>query len=211
MNTALRRTWGMAMAVPLAAFIALGMGVPAASAHDSVVSTTPGNAEQLTSAPTEVSVLFTDDVLDLGAILLVVDEQGTDWASGQPVIEGTTAAQPVSSDMPDGDYQVRWRVVSADGHPISGSFDFAVGNTDGVFTAASTDASSPSPAPTIGSVADSTPAMPLALTGTVGALIGLGIFVLVLFLLRRPRAQTTTRTPATSKTGTVDTRSDTIE
>jgi hypothetical protein len=29
--------------------------------------------------------------------------------------------------MPEGSYQVRWRVVSSDGHPISGSFEFAVG------------------------------------------------------------------------------------
>lgn len=31
-------------------------------------------------------------------------------------------------ELPDGGYQVSWRVVSADGHPISGSFGFRVGN-----------------------------------------------------------------------------------
>lgn len=211
MKIGISRTVAMALALPFAAFLALGVGVPAASAHDSVLSTTPGDTEQLGSAPTAVSVLFSDDVLDLGGILLVVDEHGTNWASGKPVLEGATARQAVSADMPDGDYQVRWRVVSADGHPISGTFDFGVGDTDGVFTDRSAGASSASPTPAAESAPDSPRAVPVALLGVVGAAIGLGIFSAVIFLLRRQRAQTSTRDPAGSKTGTTHTRSDTLE
>ncbi|MEX0691314.1 MAG: copper resistance CopC family protein [Gemmatimonadales bacterium] len=35
----------------------------------------------------------------------------------------TTMVRP----LPEGTYRVRWRTASSDGHPITGTFDFAVG------------------------------------------------------------------------------------
>lgn len=201
------RRAGTALALAtLTASLVLGVGVPAASAHDSVLATTPGDTEQLGSAPAQVEMVFTDDILQLGAILLVVDEGGDDWAEGDPALDGPTVSQAVGTDLPDGDYQVRWRVVSADGHPISGTFDFGVGETDAVFTAENGAAPSASPPPETEAEAqtDSAPAgdVPVALIGVGGALIGVATFSLILLLLRRQCAQTSTRDSASSKTGT---------
>ncbi|MBB5643610.1 copper resistance CopC family protein [Cryobacterium roopkundense] len=201
---------GAALATLIASLV-LGVGVPAASAHDSVLSTTPGETEHLGSAPAQIEMVFTDDILQLGAILLVVDEGGDDWAQGAPTLEGAKVSQAVATDLPDGNYQVRWRVVSADGHPVSGTFDFGVGAADAVFTAESGAAASASAAPQnedappteAQPLTSSTPwHVPVALIGAGGAVIGVAIFSLILFLLRRQHAQTSTRASASSNTGT---------
>ena len=110
----------------LAGALIVGATPLSASAHDQVLSTAPASQEHLEVAPTEVSMVFSDAVLDLGATILVVDEAGTDWAQGDVRIAGSAASQGLNGDLPDGRYQVRWRVVSADGHPISGTIPFTV-------------------------------------------------------------------------------------
>lgn len=103
-------------------------GTAPASAHDELVSSSPAPDEQLAAAPTEVQLEFAAAVLDVGALVLVVDGAGTDWVAGTPAIEGTVVTVPLLPDLPEAGYQVRWRVVSADGHPISGFIPFTIGD-----------------------------------------------------------------------------------
>lgn len=100
---------------------------PSASAHDELVSSTPLPGDELATAPESVDLVFSADILDLGAMVLVVDSTSTDHAIGTPELTGNTLTQPIA-DLDDGAYQVRWRVVSSDGHPIAGSIDFIVGD-----------------------------------------------------------------------------------
>jgi methionine-rich copper-binding protein CopC len=172
----------------LAGALIVGATPLSASAHDQVLSTAPASQEHLEVAPTEVSMVFSDAVLDLGATILVVDEAGTDWAQGDVRIAGSAASQGLNGDLPDGRYQVRWRVVSADGHPISGTFDFAIGE---VAPAAPDRPASPSVAPTLQAATDSdsgrnSVAEPsFILIGLGGAVAGFLIFVLILTLRKR--------------------------
>lgn len=172
----------------LAGALIVGLTPTAASAHDQVLSTAPASQEHLDTAPTEVSMVFTDAMLDLGATILVVDEGGTDWAEGGVRIDGSGASQALTGDLPDGRYQVRWRVVSADGHPISGTFDFAVGEVEaGAFAAAT-----PSAEPTLQAATESDATRndvalpPFLLIGIGGAVAGFLIFILILTLRKRP-------------------------
>jgi methionine-rich copper-binding protein CopC len=165
-----------------------GVTPTAASAHDQVLSTTPASQQHLDTAPTEVSLVFSDAVLDLGAAVLVVDEDGTDWAEGAVRIDGSAVGQDLTGVLPDGHYQVRWRVVSADGHPISGTFDFGVGDVPaGTFAAAT-----PSADPTLTAAVDSDPtrnavaAPSFVLIGIGGAVAGFLVFILILTLRKRP-------------------------
>ena len=41
-------------------------------------------------------------------------------------MRGTTVTQPLAGGLPAGAYTVEWRVTSADGHPLSGTFGFTV-------------------------------------------------------------------------------------
>ena len=189
-----RAAAGLSLGTFLAALIVVGSPL-AAYAHDQVISTSPQSQEILEAAPAEVSMEFSDDILDIGATILVVDNAEKDWASGDMRVEGRTAVQSVAAEIPNGSYQVRWRVVSSDGHPISGTFDFAVGemSTPAVAPAAENE---PAPVATLPAATDSstgrndTVAPPLVLIGFGGAVVGAGIFLLVITLVKSRRRRT---------------------
>ena len=59
----------------------------------------------------------------------LVDEDGAlaearESAAGPVEVHDAVVTQPVAAGAPAGEYTVRWRVTSADGHPITGSFRF---------------------------------------------------------------------------------------
>ncbi|TFD47788.1 copper resistance protein CopC [Cryobacterium frigoriphilum] len=180
------RVLALAAGAALALLLPIALATPA-GAHDQVISSTPAEGEHLAAAPGEVAMTFTSDVLELGAIMLVVDANGEDWASGPPELEGAQAVQALTDGLPDGAYQLRWRVVSADGHPISGTVDFTIGSVP------ETDAAAAEPRATPAAVAaESDTAVtggsdfPLLLTGLIGASVGIGVYLLAL-LRRRGR------------------------
>lgn len=119
-----------ALAGAAVAVVALLTVAAPASAHDELVSTSPAFDEQLTTAPEQVVLTFSDDVLQLsgsnGTAMTVVDESGADWVAGDPVISADTVTVPLKSGMPNGDFTVTWKIVSSDGHPTSGEYAFSL-------------------------------------------------------------------------------------
>ncbi|WP_354349636.1 copper resistance CopC family protein [Pseudarthrobacter sp. PvP090] len=113
---------------------------PAAFAHDQLISSSPAPDERLDKAPASITLAFSSPLLALGHEVRVVDDNARNWVSGAAVLSRETLTQALP-ELPDGGYQVSWRVVSADGHPISGSYGFRVGNP-----AAAAPAASPGPA-----------------------------------------------------------------
>ena len=111
----------------LAGFAAALSTAPAALAHDELVSSTPAAGERFETSPPELELAFSSALMDLGNQILVLDADGRNWAEAAPVLNRETLAQPLPADMPDGEYSVRWRAVSSDGHPITGQFEFLVG------------------------------------------------------------------------------------
>ncbi len=105
--------------------LALALARPAA-AHDELISSTPENGAVLNTQPAEVTLKFSANVMDIGATTQVLDDEGTDWAAGAPVLSGSQVSIPLREGMPDGGYQLGWRVVSSDGHPIEGTLKFSV-------------------------------------------------------------------------------------
>ncbi|MFI8524797.1 copper resistance protein CopC [Promicromonospora sukumoe] len=114
---------GLAVAV-----VALFATAAPASAHDKLVSSDPASDETLQEAPETVSLTYSADVLDMGAAVVVTDGDGTDWVSDAPLIDGAVVTAALDPGLPDGGYEIRWRVVSSDGHPITGIVPFAVGD-----------------------------------------------------------------------------------
>ena len=115
-----------------AAIVALLVLAPAtaASAHDELVSSSPAAGEQLSTAPESITLAFSAEVLTMGAAIMVVDADGTDWVASEPVVDYGEVTATLESGMPDAGYEVRWRVVSSDGHPISGVIPFTVGDAE---------------------------------------------------------------------------------
>lgn len=101
---------------------------PGAAAHDQIVSTNPTPGEQLAASPTDLEFIFSNSLMSLGNEARVMDARDKDWASGTPALSGEKMTQLLATGMPDGEYLIRWRVVSSDGHPISGTQTFLVGD-----------------------------------------------------------------------------------
>ena len=125
------------LVVGLGLLAAAGPLAGTASAHASLVSSTPGNDEVVEQAPREVVLTFDDGVnVDDGGVR-VLDPAGEDVAEGSPstTADGTEVRQPVASG-PEGTYTVSYRALSDDGHVISGSYVFHVGRRTGSAAAA---------------------------------------------------------------------------
>ena len=127
----------MFLRLPAAVALALCMLLtcPAApvSAHATLVGSDPEDGASLSSEPATVSVTFNEDVAT-PAQLQVTAPDGTRLAEGEPTIDGPTVTQPVGTSGQAGEYTLAYRVVSADGHPVSGELTYDV--TSGERTAA---------------------------------------------------------------------------
>ena len=58
--------------------------------------------------------------------ITVVGPDGTFWTDGEVRVEGTEVVAPVRPLGPAGDYTVGYRVLSNDGHPVSGKRGFTL-------------------------------------------------------------------------------------
>lgn len=116
-------------ALGVLAGLVLGSAASPALAHDELLSTDPADGAVLETLPAEIAFTFSGVLLDGdgAAEIVVTDAAGTDLTSGAPILDGVRVAQPLTGPA-SGAIEVAWRVVSSDGHPISGAFSFAVGD-----------------------------------------------------------------------------------
>ena len=112
----------------IAAGVLLFAAPTSAEAHDEFLSSYPEAGSTIGTSPTEITLSFSGELLtDTGsAVIEVLDASGQNITVDPPVIETVTATQHLSPDPSAGPFTVRWKVVSSDGHPISGEFGYTV-------------------------------------------------------------------------------------
>ncbi|MCW2822344.1 MAG: Copper resistance protein CopC [Marmoricola sp.] len=110
----------------LAAVFGLGLVTPA-SAHAELVRSTPANGARLDTPPPQIRLRFTESVNLIEGGMRLVGPGGATVTTAAPVSAGHTVTWPMPEDLPAGSYVVTWRVISSDGHPVSGAFSFGVG------------------------------------------------------------------------------------
>ncbi|UKF25685.1 copper resistance CopC family protein [Clavibacter seminis] len=191
-------------------------GALSASAHNYLVSSSPAAGSTIDAPPSEVTLTFNDVILDLAAagggggdastgsapaggssVVQVTgpDGQGTHFETGCATDSGRTVSVPVALGG-SGQYTVTWRVVSADGHPVSDSIAFtyqapagataAAGTPDGPGCAAAQEGAAGSGATSSGG-AGASAADPGTAAGQeqgvapyLGVIVGVGIGIVVL-------------------------------
>lgn len=177
--------------------LALLVPVSAASAHDSLVGTSPTDGQTLDVAPEAIELTFTNPPVELGSEVSVADADGTNWADGPVQIVGDTATQPLKPGAPAGEYTVTWRVVSSDSHPIEGVYTFTTtegagseGTSESPTETASAEASAQATAPGVGPAdplvspsSDAQPEQEVDQAATVFPTIFVAIMIGVLVLL----------------------------
>jgi hypothetical protein len=123
----------------------LGAAAPA-FAHSQLVGSAPADGANLDAGPPQISLTFNEDMPPGFDVVTVVGPDGKVWQNGEVTTSGTTVSVPLAALGPAGHYQVAYRVVSADGHPVQGSTGFTL-------TKAGTGTAPAQPAPTAGAAA----------------------------------------------------------
>jgi methionine-rich copper-binding protein CopC len=175
-----RRTAGVLGAAGLVVLLAVGPAAPVASAHNVLLSTTPAAGSTVAALPSLLVLHYDLPAQALGTVVIVRGPSGN-VADGPAELINTDVDQPVRPGSPAGPYTVDWRVVSADGHVVQGSFGFTA-------RAASTGSASPLPS------AIRAGTIPTGSSGSSGVLlwvgIGAGVVVVVVVVLLVARGRT---------------------
>lgn len=145
MKTSIPRTLIVAAATALASLLLVLSGGPVA-AHTGLRSSEPADRETWIVAPDLVTLTFATAVSSVFAQVAVTGPDGESVTSGDLTIGGAVVSQPVSTSG-DGAYVVAYRVVSDDGHPVSGQLTFTLTGTGTGTGGGAAAGSTPAPTP----------------------------------------------------------------
>jgi len=115
------------VAVSLGVFLLLTLGSGVAAAHTALAGSNPAKDATVAAAPDAIVLTFTEDINPAFANVVLSNAEGRKWESTAPRVEGPRLSFAIGPDRPgEGVYTVGYRVVSADGHPVTGSYSFTI-------------------------------------------------------------------------------------
>ncbi|MFI7079326.1 FixH family protein [Micromonospora sp. NPDC049903] len=168
-----RWTWSIVLAGLLGLLAAVLPAAPA-SAHAVLLGTDPADGAVLATTPAQITLTFNEPVAVRPGGVRLLDAAGEEVSADSRSVD-TTVVLTVPPELPGGTYIVTFRVISADSHPVSGGFSFAVG----------------APSSSAVAVPESSPGRGLDVLRQVtealaylGLLVGAGVLVFLLVLLR---------------------------
>ena len=139
-----RALLGVAACLGLLLTAQVAAGGPA-SAHSRLQTTVPAAGAAVDASPAAITLTFNEPVSVTYSEVTVTGpdpDLGT-WQTGKLISHGKTVTQAVNPLGPAGVYEVTWRVVSTDGHPVRGTFTFTLTTAGG---GSAVGAAAPSPA-----------------------------------------------------------------
>jgi methionine-rich copper-binding protein CopC len=112
----------------LAAVCGLVMLVVAgpALAHSRLESSDPADGASLATPPSKVTLTFNEAMQQGFATITVIGPGNTAWQDGEAQVSGDSVSVAVKPLGAAGTYQIGYRVISDDGHPVSGSVSFTL-------------------------------------------------------------------------------------
>jgi hypothetical protein len=143
-----RRPSALLALLPLLAGLLLSVGAAPAAAHTELVASTPGPGATVNGAARDLTLTFVSQLVPEGSQVVVRDPGGADHADSTSTLgpQARVALRPLTRP---GTYTVSYRAVAADGHPITGRYEFRVSpkgaaaarslGTDGAGTAPRSD------------------------------------------------------------------------
>lgn len=178
----MRRGWTLrALATVGVALIALiGTATPAL-AHNVLVSSNPADGATVTDAPAEVSFTFDQAVENYDPALKVFGPNGNDFTTAPPAVVGNTVSATVSWGAA-GSYRAVYRIVSADGHPVTGEITFTLADS-----AAGTAVGTPTDQTDAGGGTESSGSGLGAWIAVAAAVAGVLVIVAIVLAVRKPR------------------------
>ncbi len=111
--------------VAVALLLTMAVAGPA-DAHNVLIRTSPAAGSTVAKVPARIVLTF-DEPGQAGGTVIAVTGPSGNVSSGPAELVDSDVDQPIAAGSPAGEYTVDWRVVSADGHPVTGSFSFTAG------------------------------------------------------------------------------------
>lgn len=169
-------------------------------AHTELIGSNPASGQRLDAAPERVELTFNQALLGSGAAVRLRDSAGATVATEAAVVQGAAVTVQLPAALAGGAYEVTWRVVAGDGHPIEGRFSFAVAaaaaptvaattTPEAALTAGPTEPAAVVPTPLAERDATSTAEVSLASTAAVVFGAAAALAVAVALVVRAHRAQ----------------------
>jgi copper resistance protein C len=169
-----------ALSVLLLAMIGLlGLATPAL-AHNVLVGSDPADGAKLATGPAKVTLTFDQPVQFGFNTVTVTSPNGAHWEAGPADVTGNAVSAPVRPLGPAGEYTIGYRILSADGHPVTGAVRFTL-TTAGNGTPASVAPDDGTQPGTSGGGGGGTPVWPWI----VGAAVLLAVGVVIALRLGR--------------------------
>ena len=99
-------------------------------AHTTLVSSSPKERAVLNTSPKTISLTFNENLIKISgkniSRISLLDSSKKPVALGKITLNRSKLTAPVQSILATGKYTIRYRVVSADGHPVTGTINFSV-------------------------------------------------------------------------------------
>lgn len=114
------------LTVLLLACAVAGIGAAGpAQAHNVLLSSDPKDGASLAAAPGAVTLVFDQSVRQGFAQISVTGADGSPYTAGATTVSGPRASVKLRP-LPGGVFAVGYRILSSDGHPVSGRLTFTV-------------------------------------------------------------------------------------
>ena len=112
----------------IASLLAIPQIYSSASAHTVIVSANPEENAILEVLPSVISITFAEELIDIGDSnsISVLDQAGSELALTKPLVSGSVLTSELSPKVEIGLFKVSYRAVAADGHVITGNYEFTV-------------------------------------------------------------------------------------
>ncbi|MCE7001506.1 copper resistance protein CopC [Kibdelosporangium philippinense] len=115
----------MSAALLLSATALLSTAAPAL-AHTSLKSSDPQKNSSINTVPSQIQLTFSEPVQVEPGAVSVAGPGGEQWTVGQVTVDKAVVTAPVTPIGPAGQYTINWRVISGDGHPLTGKVPFTL-------------------------------------------------------------------------------------
>ena len=127
-----KRGYTSIMRAPKLLLIAVLLTIPqiysSASAHTVIVSASPAENAILEVLPSTISITFAEELIEIGDSnsIEVMDQAGSELVLTKPTVTGAVLTSELSPTKSLGLFKVSYRAVAADGHVITGKYEFTV-------------------------------------------------------------------------------------
>ena len=167
--------------------VATLMSVSAASGHSQLVSSDPVDGSVLSAPPNQLVLTFNEALLKEAVAVAIANGAGEAVSGAVATAVGAIVTIPWPSDLPPDNYSVSYRIVSDDGHPITGSIGFSytsASSSPSVAPPEATPEATPEVSPEEPPTSEPAPGFPI---GLVGLILALAATITVIILARRTR------------------------